>query len=119
MHSSSRSSGCACGNPATRPITSAARIRRGRRQTVVDSSRPSRSTSPSRRRQSSCGSCHQPHGEWLSPSRCYPKQEPKVYLLETVNGEVRGTPYYTTYFLRVPGDPLEGFVPLCNSCHPR
>jgi hypothetical protein len=67
----------------------------------------------------SCGSCHQPHGEWLSISRCYKKQEAKGFLVETVGGEERLTPYFKTYYLRVPGDPDEGFTELCNSCHPR
>lgn len=67
----------------------------------------------------SCGSCHRPHGEWLSTQKCYPKQEAKGFLVETVNGEERLTPYFTTYYLRVPGDPAEGFTTLCNSCHSR
>lgn len=67
----------------------------------------------------SCGSCHNPHGDWLTGTPYYPRQEPKVYLLESVGGETREVPYYTTYFLRIPGDPEEGFTVLCNSCHPR
>jgi hypothetical protein len=67
----------------------------------------------------SCGSCHQPHSAWLSGSRGYPNQEPELFLVETRNGEEIQIPYYKTYFLRVPGDPEEGFTALCNSCHPR
>ena len=67
----------------------------------------------------SCGSCHQPHGEWLSTGKCYPQQPPKGFLVEMIAGEERLTPYYSTYYLRVPGDPGEGFTMLCNSCHPR
>lgn len=67
----------------------------------------------------SCGSCHQPHGEWLSAARCYPQQPAKVFLVENAGGEVRETPYFSTFFLRVVGDPGEGFAALCNSCHPR
>ena len=67
----------------------------------------------------SCGSCHEPHGEWLVATRCYPSQQPVFFLVENVVGEKRETPYYKTYFLRVPGDPIEGFTALCNSCHLR
>jgi hypothetical protein len=67
----------------------------------------------------SCGSCHEPHGAWLAATQCYPKQQPAVFLAENVAGETRETPYYMTYYLRVPGDPIEGFTALCNSCHPR
>ena len=68
----------------------------------------------------SCGSCHHPHAEeWLSATRCYPSQEPAFFLVEIVAGEKRETPYFKTYYLRVPGDPIEGFTALCKSCHPR
>ena len=67
----------------------------------------------------SCGSCHHPHGEWLAATRCYPSQQPAFFLVENVAGEKRETPYYKTYYLRVPGDPIEGFTALCNSCHSR
>jgi hypothetical protein len=62
----------------------------------------------------SCGSCHVPHGEQLSTARSFPKQEPFVTLGE---GETE-IHYYKTYFLRIPGDPVQGFTPLCHSCHP-
>jgi hypothetical protein len=62
----------------------------------------------------SCGSCHVPHGEYLSTTRIYPQQEPLVILGEGEN-EIR---YYKTLFLRIPGDPEEGFTPLCRACHP-
>jgi hypothetical protein len=52
-------------------------------------------------------------------TRCYPVQTPELLLTETVAGEEREIPYYKTYYLRVPGDPDEGFTALCNSCHPR
>lgn len=65
----------------------------------------------------SCGSCHQPHGEWLAATKCYQEQKPMVVLAGNAGGEE--TPYYKTYYLRVPGDPNEGFIGLCNSCHPR
>ena len=65
----------------------------------------------------SCGSCHEPHGEWLAAARCYPSQQPAFFLAENVAGERRETPYYKTYYLRVPGDPIEGFTALCISCH--
>jgi hypothetical protein len=67
----------------------------------------------------SCGSCHHPHGEWLATTRCYPSQQPALFLAEDVAGEKRETPYYKTFYLRVPGDPIEGFTALCNSCHSR
>lgn len=67
----------------------------------------------------SCGSCHEPHGQWLSATPCYPNQPPTVYLSEQVGGEKRETPYFTTYFLRVLGDQTQGFAALCNSCHKR
>ena len=55
----------------------------------------------------SCGSCHQPHAPWLSATRSYPDQP------AAGDGELR----YRTYYLRVPGDPEEGFAPLCKACH--
>lgn len=67
----------------------------------------------------SCGSCHEPHGQWLSATPCYFNQPPAVYLAEMVGDENRETPYFSTYFLRVIGNQLEGFAALCNSCHKR
>ena len=62
----------------------------------------------------SCGSCHVPHGEYLSTNIRFPGQLPFVTLGEGEN-EIN---YYKTFFLRIPGDPAEGFTPLCHACHP-
>ena len=62
----------------------------------------------------SCGSCHAPHGEHLATTMSFPVQAPFVTIGEGENA----INYYKTYFLRIPGDPAEGFTPLCHSCHP-
>jgi hypothetical protein len=60
----------------------------------------------------SCGSCHNPHGEWLSTAKAYMKQQPYFIL---VSSEAE-TLYYKTYYLRI-SDPVKGFMPLCQVCH--
>jgi ferredoxin len=66
----------------------------------------------------SCGSCHTPHGEWLSLRRSYRDQEAFFTIIEGEGKNKIEIPYYKTYYLRVPGDPEEGFTPLCqNTCH--
>ena len=67
----------------------------------------------------SCGSCHKPHDPWLSTSRSYPTQKPELLLVSGVGGNEVETPYYRSFYLRIAGTAAEGFVPLCNSCHPR
>jgi hypothetical protein len=62
----------------------------------------------------SCGSCHVPHGEYLARTRCFEKQQPLVVIGE---GET-AIKYFKTFYLRIPGDPAEGFNPLCQACHP-
>ena len=63
----------------------------------------------------SCGTCHNPHGEWLSSARAYSKQTAEF--VDTADGEEIS--YFKTYYLRIPGDPEEGFVHLCIACHSR
>ncbi|MHB8836381.1 MAG: hypothetical protein ACYC9Y_11830 [Candidatus Methylomirabilia bacterium] len=60
----------------------------------------------------SCGSCHNPHLEYLSETRAYEKQA--AFLPRP--GERPGVPLYKTYFLRM-SDPKKGFEPLCMACH--
>lgn len=57
-----------------------------------------------------CGTCHNPHGDFLSTDPVYAQQEPFTI---TPEGEVS---YYQTYYLRVT-DPAKGFAALCISCH--
>lgn len=59
-----------------------------------------------------CGTCHDPHDEWLAPFKCYGRQRPEVILLENE----REYPYYKTFFLRI-YDNREGFALLCRECH--
>lgn len=60
----------------------------------------------------SCGSCHNPHAEWLSTTRSFFSQTPQV-ILKKGEEEIL---YYKTFYLRI-SDPEEGFAPLCQSCH--
>jgi hypothetical protein len=55
-----------------------------------------------------CGSCHNPHLDWLSVIISYEIQKPHKII-----GEV---PYYKTNYLRIK-DPIEGYATLCKSCH--
>lgn len=59
-----------------------------------------------------CGTCHQPHGDWLSRNMAGPRQEPEIWVME----EEEEIPYYKTYYLRF-SDPEEGFSSLCQMCH--
>ena len=65
----------------------------------------------------SCGSCHTSHGEWLSLAMSYRDQPPFFTIVEGEGDNKIEIPYYKTYFLRVPGDPEEGYTPLCQTCH--
>lgn len=60
----------------------------------------------------SCGSCHQPHSEWLSLTKSFKRQE--VYFVQKVGRRKKN--YYKTYYIRM-SDPEEGFAPLCLACH--
>jgi nitrate/TMAO reductase-like tetraheme cytochrome c subunit len=55
-----------------------------------------------------CGTCHNPHLDWLSTTRSYDIQKPEK--------KERGRAYYKTYYLRIK-DPQEGYYTLCKSCH--
>jgi hypothetical protein len=54
-----------------------------------------------------CGSCHDPHLTYLATVRSFREQEPKAVV------EVE---YFQTFYTRM-NDPVEGFDPLCDSCH--
>ena len=57
----------------------------------------------------SCATCHGEHGEWKSTVKSSPGEKPL---------NPGGDPlYYRTYYLRIPGDPEQGWAPLCDSCH--
>jgi hypothetical protein len=55
-----------------------------------------------------CGSCHNPHLDWLSVTKSFDSQQPYKIILEV--------PYYKTDYLRIQ-DPIEGYATLCKSCH--
>lgn len=54
-----------------------------------------------------CGTCHDPHLSYLSTVKRYKLQQPMVVLEEE---------YYQTFYTRR-WDPVQGFDPLCASCH--
>lgn len=60
----------------------------------------------------SCGTCHQPHMAWLSRVKCGPNQPPKI-VIPIGREEVE---YFSTFFARK-SDPVDGFAPLCLTCH--
>lgn len=60
----------------------------------------------------SCGSCHNPHLDYLSETKAFEKQTSTF----TKKGERSGIPMYKTYYLRM-SDPAKGFEPLCMACH--
>ncbi len=62
----------------------------------------------------SCGSCHNPHGEWFSPVKAYEKQPELFLLIVSPDEEIK---YYKTYYLRA-SDPVKGYLVLCVLCHP-
>ncbi len=56
-----------------------------------------------------CVTCHTVHGSWKSTKKSYPSQQAI---------DPGGSPaYYRTFFLRIPGDPQEGWAGLCDACH--
>ena len=56
-----------------------------------------------------CGTCHNPHADRLSPDPLYSRQRPYPG-----SGGL-----YLTYYLRMRAeDPEDGFTPLCHACHP-
>lgn len=61
----------------------------------------------------SCGTCHNPHGEWLAEKRAYPSQLEEIVITDASGQEVK---YFKTFYLRI-SDPVEGYMPLCVSCH--
>jgi hypothetical protein len=63
-----------------------------------------------------CGTCHNPHGDFLSTEKLFAKQTAHTVTQVTPEEEI---PYYKTYYLRITNtDPSEGFTPLCKACHP-
>lgn len=60
----------------------------------------------------SCGSCHNPHLEFLSKTWAAPQQK-ATFVQQDGRTEIN---WYKTYYLRKP-DPDKGFEPLCVSCH--
>ena len=65
----------------------------------------------------SCGTCHQPHKEWLSRIKSAPWEEPSFYLEKSLGDDVAYIPYYKTHYLRI-FDPMFGYKNLCTTCHP-
>lgn len=56
-----------------------------------------------------CVTCHSIHRPWKSTEKCYPSQR-------AINPG--GSPaYYRTFYLRIPGDPQDGWAALCDACH--
>lgn len=60
----------------------------------------------------SCGSCHNPHMDFLAKTRAFPAQT-VTFLQEEGQVEIL---WYKTLFLRK-SDPDKGFEPLCTACH--
>lgn len=60
----------------------------------------------------SCGSCHNPHMEFLAKTKAYPAQSVTFIQMEG-RQEIS---WYKTLFLRK-SDPIQGFEPLCTACH--
>lgn len=60
----------------------------------------------------SCGSCHNPHGDYLSKTSCY-KTQPATFVQVDGRAEIL---WYKTLYLRM-SDPIDGFEPLCIACH--
>lgn len=60
----------------------------------------------------SCGTCHNPHLEFLATTRAYPGQLPAFFQQD---GRVE-IPWYKTLYLRK-SHPDDGFEPLCMACH--
>jgi len=58
-----------------------------------------------------CLTCHKGHGEFLSDTRAFPGQEPEKSVPS------QDPRRYRTYFVRG-SDPVRGFAPLCDGCHP-
>lgn len=56
----------------------------------------------------SCGTCHNPHVDWLYREKFYEVQKPFK--------RIKGSNYFKTYFLRV-RDAERGYVTLCKGCH--
>ena len=56
-----------------------------------------------------CGSCHNPHAEYLVTFKRYEKQYAVAGMRED---------YYQSYYTRMP-DPGKGWDRLCLSCHPK
>jgi len=54
-----------------------------------------------------CGTCHDPHLSYLATVQSFRLQEPKA---------VAEVAYYQTFYTRK-NDPVQGFDPLCDSCH--
>ena len=60
----------------------------------------------------SCGSCHNPHRDYLSKITSY-KEQPAKFIQVDGRTEI---PWYKTLYLRK-SDPIKGFEPLCVACH--
>ncbi len=56
----------------------------------------------------SCGSCHNPHIDWLSPTKSYLKQD--------YYKKVKGRKLYKTNYVRIQ-DPKKGYYTLYSGCH--
>jgi len=60
----------------------------------------------------SCGSCHNPHLEYIAKTMAFPFQD-ATFIQREGRLEI---PWYKTYYLRKP-DPVKGFETLCTACH--
>jgi hypothetical protein len=60
----------------------------------------------------SCGSCHNPHMDYLSKTRAFDRA-PAEFIQISDNVEI---PWYKSLYLRK-SDPIKGFEPLCLACH--
>lgn len=57
-----------------------------------------------------CATCHRVHGPWKSKVKAYSAQKPLLH-------QDTSSPFYSTFYLRIPGNPKSGWDNLCDACH--
>lgn len=57
-----------------------------------------------------CATCHRIHGPWKSRVKAYSTQKPLL-------NQDASSHFYSTFYLRIPGDPKSGWANLCDACH--